>query len=54
MHPKMDWGGVVTESGRWVVPPCCLWQQGIDATYEKLSLHKTQVYGIKVGSYRTL
>ena len=31
-----------------------LWQQVPDATWEKLSLHQTQVSSIKVGSYRAL
>ena len=57
--PVADWciqrwigHGVVTEAGRQVVPSHCLWQQGPDATWEKLSLHQTQVPSIKMGSYR--
>ena len=54
MHPKMDWGQHYHRSWNMVVPPHCLWQQNPDISWEKLSLHQTQVSAIKMGSYRAL
>ena len=54
MHPRMDGGGVVTEPGRWVVPPHYLWQQSLNTSWKELSINQTWVFGIKMGSYRAL